>query len=535
MIGGAAQAGADIPSLKTKGEVLQILHDGYRQQFPWIVSPDVAVDTIVTTAMNVTLISPVDTLKINTGAEWSATDVAVITEKGDTALTRIVRRPADVYTYPDQNIGGKLPGNRITRRQARFDLDALMNALREIHPDIYSVCGQEKLLTRFNEVRESLPDTLTTVEFYKAAAPLVSMIGDGHTMLRFPYNDVFTQELLRLPLFVDVKSDRTLKAATCIDSIVPAGADILSINGKSAGRMIEEMLPYVSGERDFYKVMRLDNEFAALFEMLYGGQDSYEVEFTAPGKKKVENAVLPASRFRDLAERCPKRKSPVPKADYSYTIDANRGVAVMDFRRFHGSPRQMTQFCDSMFADMKARGIDRLIIDVRNNGGGNSAIGDVLLRYISPVPFTQFSLTLVNCSARVLRMTGNSDFHPAVKLYRTSANNYIMPLDADKGHFDGKVILLTSNHTFSSAAAFSWAFKHFGCGRVVGEESGGMNVAYGDILTWFAPVSGLACTISWKRFWHPGADETDIHGTLPDVKTTADEALSTALNMMTTL
>lgn len=31
--------------------------------------------------------------------------------------------------------------------------------------------------------------------------------------------------------------------------------------------------------------------------------------------------------------------------------------------------------------------------------------------------------------------------------------------------------------------------------------------------------------VSWKRFYHYGADDQDIHGTLPDVEVPADQAL----------
>lgn len=53
-------------------------------------------------------------------------------------------------------------------------------------------------------------------------------------------------------------------------------------------------------------------------------------------------------------------------------------------------------------------------------------------------------------------------------------------------------------------------------GTVVGEETGGMNVSFGDILTYRLPISGLSTTLSYKRFWHYGADEQEIHGTMPD-------------------
>ena len=94
------------------------------------------------------------------------------------------------------------------------------------------------------------------------------------------------------------------------------------------------------------------------------------------------------------------------------------------------------------------------------------------------------------------------------------------------------MVLLTSHNTFSSASSFAWAFKEAGAGNTIGEETGGMNVCYGDILTWSAPVSGIPCTISYKRFWQMNADENDIHGALPDVAVPADKALDKALRML---
>ncbi len=67
---------------------------------------------------------------------------------------------------------------------------------------------------------------------------------------------------------------------------------------------------------------------------------------------------------------------------------------------------------------------------------------------------------------------------------------------------------------------------------MVGEETGGMNVSFGDILGWSMPISGLYSTISWKRFWLMEADEFDIHGVIPDVAVDADAALNTALGIL---
>lgn len=64
---------------------------------------------------------------------------------------------------------------------------------------------------------------------------------------------------------------------------------------------------------------------------------------------------------------------------------------------------------------------------------------------------------------------------------------------------------------------------------IIGEETGGMNVTFGDMMYWTMPVSGIVTTISYKRFWFMNSDENDIHGVIPHISTTAGNALNTAI------
>ncbi|MBQ7237206.1 MAG: hypothetical protein IJS20_00275 [Bacteroidales bacterium] len=91
--------------------------------------------------------------------------------------------------------------------------------------------------------------------------------------------------------------------------------------------------------------------------------------------------------------------------------------------------------------------------------------------------------------------------------------------------------LLTSAHSFSAAASFSWAFKKFGMGKVIGEETGGVCISFGDVLMYQMPYSRLTASISYKQFWQYGADEKDFHGTIPDYIVSKEEALSKALEL----
>lgn len=103
-------------------------------------------------------------------------------------------------------------------------MDALVYTLGEIHPDLFSACRQEDFFRAVNKVKDEMPDSVTALELFRRAAPLVTLVGDGHTMLRFPYNDIFTETYLRLPLFVKVStSEPRIFVDRCIDGLIPAG------------------------------------------------------------------------------------------------------------------------------------------------------------------------------------------------------------------------------------------------------------------------------------------------------------------------
>lgn len=513
-----------IPVLKTEAKEISVIHDGSKRT-KWYISPEVKCDSLLTTGGEVTLYSGNDSLTVRTGKPWDATDIAIVTNSGDTAYTRIVRTPINIYTNPPKELL-KTNNGFITREQAKFDINSLLYALLDIHPDIFSVAGHKKIMSAFTETLGNLPDSLTTIELYKRVAPVVTLIGDGHTMTRFPYNDIFTDSLKRLPIYIGVMADRSLVAETCIDSIIPANSKILSINSLSADSMITAMLPYMSGEREFYRVSRLDKQFAALFEMLYGGKDEYLIEYMAPGSDKVKKVSVPASTHKEMISRSPKAAPKFELPPYQFRIDTQKGIAIMEFNKCI-NPSKMTTFCDSMFKELESHNIKKLIIDVRHNGGGDSRVGDVLLKRLAKRPFVQTAGILAKVSPAAIERFGEGE--PGMLFYEVPESAYIQPLPNDKGHFDGETILLTSNHTFSSASSFANAFKEADCGMIIGEETGGMNVTFGDMMYWTMPVSGIVTTISYKRFWFMNSDENDIHGVIPHISTTAGNALNTAI------
>ena len=421
-------------------------------------------------------------------------------------------------------------GAKLSKEQALQDIDWLIYTISEMHPNMFSVCPQAEFFAAADSIMRQVTDSVSVVELYRLAAPLVAMLGDGHTAMYFPYKTFYANSHPLLPLKVIVSPDSTLVAYDCAGDAIPAGAEVLSINGRSSREMVAEMMKYESGERYYFRTELVNRDFPALFDMLYRA-DNYLVEYRRKDDTVVRQAALAATLPGWEKDGKAEGQTMSRPADYSFHLLEDRNVAVMDFRAFH-DPSRMKAFADSMFTTLRHKGIKDLIIDIRYNGGGNSAVGDTLLRYLLHKPFAQFGQILERVTPTTRELDGYVTEKPGWYHYAVSDSDLIAPLPVADGHFGGKVYLLVSHYTFSSATAFAWAFKHFGMGTVVGEESGGMNVCYGDVIDYTLPASGLKGGISYKRFWLYGSDERDIHGVLPDHAVPQAEAFKAALQLI---
>lgn len=515
--------------IKADGPSLKIAFNGIVSPNPWNIDTTLNPDILTTTAAAVTFMSGIDTLTVNLD-EWSHKDITVMTVEGDSAHVRINRRAANPYENPDPALLKRSPSGLLSPEQAKFDIGALFYTISEVHPNMYSVAGQISLLSAINRASESITDSISVEELYKIAAPIVAMIGDGHTNLFFPANSVFKRDTKRLPVWMHVESDRTITVDRSLDSIMPCGAKVLKINGKATDQIIDELMQYVSGETEHFRLSRLDDLRPLLHVSMPA--DSYEIEYVAPGSTETRSYTFPALTPPEYMSRVPAPKNDNNSGEpYTFRIDETEQVGIMDFRSFENQDKMKT-FADSMFTTLRKRGIRDLIIDIRENGGGASTVGDILLQYFTPKPFIQMEKVLIRITPTTRRLMWYGDMTPGIYYHVTPEDKFHKPLSSEEGFYDGKVWLLTSNKTFSSAGSFAWAAQVFGASTLVGETTGGMNVAYGDVLGYNLPVSGITCGISYKRFWKHNADENDIHGAIPEYQVPKEEAMMKALQLI---
>jgi len=184
------------------------------------------------------------------------------------------------------------------------------------------------------------------------------------------------------------------------------------------------------------------------------------------------------------------------------------------------------------FADVKARPVDGIVIDVRRNGGGDAIVNDALWPFVSDRPFSQGGRFLQKVSSRLKREYGfwlyNMRYLPPAWFW---PNGTLLQMDftrfstvhpgANPLRFTGPVYLLIGLGTFSSAIGCAQAAKIYGLATTVGEETSPANHT-GELYEGETPRIGLQFGFTTK--YYNEREFKDGEGVVPDVTIVPNEA-----------
>lgn len=166
--------------------------------------------------------------------------------------------------------------------------------------------------------------------------------------------------------------------------------------------------------------------------------------------------------------------------------------------------RNFPKFLDSVFRQIRDIKINQLVIDLRNNGGGDDEYGALLYSYLASKPFYYFKEVVKLDNAKFLKVQ-----HPQLKPQPASAIAYA-----------GKTSLLVDGLTFSTAADFSAIFKEHKRGLIAGMETGGTFQGNNSGVSTEVrlPRTGLVLSIPLWRYTNAVTDITSRNGVIPDVE-----------------
>jgi hypothetical protein len=360
----------------------------------------------------------------------------------------------------------------------RQDVDYLASQLKRLHADAFFQTPRAQFDAAVSELDANIP-SLSDTEIVAEMLRLVAMLGDGHTQL-FNYNSLgFHRSPLQLEWFGD---------ALYVVSASPQYRDVIGmrverIGGMSAHDASAAVIPYLSHYNEFglrkgSPVLLTTPEIllaARVIDSIHGV--TYDLVDSAGSHVLLTSNPVPADTRSTLSlSQINSSLTELPlylrhrDQNYWYAYLPDSQTVYFQYNSAHETEGQpFDAFVQSLFEVVDSSPVQRVVVDLRFNGGGYPVLFDSFLEGLRQRP----SLTQ-----------------------------------------PGRLFVLTGNITFSSGVWHAVALRDLGA-VVIGEPTSGKPNAYGQVRRLYLPNSGIGLQYS-TRYWKL-IDGSDPSTVMPDV------------------
>lgn len=425
---------------------------------------------------------------------------------------------------------------KIAVSKLQEDINYLEKSITEIHPTPFVEMDSIEYAEVFKNASNSIKHPLNEHQFYRKVAPIVAQLNDGHSETIFPNKTQIKAFFWgsKIPSFeVIIIGDKVYIDVDCSKKHPSIrGMEILEINDRPITSILEEMLTYEEGKRIAFRKEKVELNWERQFFENSGYSGNFKLKLKNPATNEIINHRVKGISQVAYYKRRSKIHYPSKPNRYSklfkkvtldslnqsgsiyLKVDSANSVAFISYYTFMG--KEDSTALHEVFKYIKRNNIKNLIFDVRRNGGGNTNYFDGLFSYLTNDTIMLFSRAVHRLSNQYMDdlsynkdsilMADNAKIGDTVCFYRGKDELLISdnPL-----RFDGKLFVLCSNYTFSTASSFCAIIKDYGIGTLVGTETGGLGNSFGDPMIIQLPNSKLLVRISTKKLFRPIVENGD--------------------------
>jgi hypothetical protein len=412
-------------------------------------------------------------------------------------------------------------GPMIARADLLADFDAWLAGMRRLSPDLSIRSDIPRLDQEAARIRRSLVHPMSRREAWLHFARLNPYLRDGHNAIYMPNYRSALEAHVRasghiVPIEVRFAPDGSLRVfsvAPGTDRVKPEDL-VLSINGHSVRQMMHAMLALSPGDTPASQRAWAVRRFAMLYWYLYGDTREYDL--------RVRSELTGCSVLARLAgaTTLPQALQPDPKPGELFGWRILRGnIGYLRVDTFDPDQAQvLARVARAAFTQFKRRDVKALIIDVRENGGGDDPLWQKdLMEYITDKPYAQLSHYKIRITKRE---AGPGDVIGAVQ--EADYSKRFTPNRVDPIRFHGPVYILVGPYSFSATIQFVVAAQDFGIAKIAGEETAALSCQTGKYEQIHLPRTGLAAFTPVIAYTRPSGRGCG-RGVVPNVPITTNE------------
>lgn len=412
----------------------------------------------------------------------------------------------------------KLPTEKLIEDYAIFQ-----SIFENANAGLYKYHSKKEIDSVFSVNKKHISNRTSFRDFYNIVWNVIDFTGSSHNSLSYP--DSLDRALSKQKIFFPISLKYLNgKLYSISDSVqIPLGSEIASVNKIDVEKFAKDIAKYMStdGHNLTGKYAFLETDWLPFYVYLaYGEQDEYVVQYKKDDT--IKSVTLQAVDYKTTIINYKKRFIPAyenaNQNEYSF-IYINDKTGLLNVNTFAlGGPKseghkQYASFLDSVFIDLKNRNIENLIVDVRQNGGGNDPNDLLLYSYLTKrnfrenlsaftlfnsVPLKQYFVEEEKDEIQDLEkeLKEEHSILKSGKYYQNETFNKIWQPNANA--FQGKIYLLISPFVASAGSLFASMVKSDENSIVIGQESlGGYYGHTGHIpVTYKLPNTELLLTFS---------------------------------------
>ncbi len=342
-----------------------------------------------------------------------------------------------------------------TLAQLQEDFDEIKKTMGYLHPKLYT--DEKEMEALFVSQYGQLKNGMTAIDFYRIVAPIISASRCGHTNIGLSEPDftTFMDSAKLLPFSLYWQNNKALVNANALLPQMPIGSQVLSINGVKVEEVIAGLLQNMSsdGENQTQKIRGINDGFRYHYAMDRPTPSEISIEFIEPDQGVKNSLVIQTVSKSDLEAAGDSVWGLMSQLSWENSSSFEKDYALLRMGSFYPSGGQSVDsyndFIDDFFAKVKTDSVQTIVIDVRDNGGGDPNVAAHLLSYLEKKEVPYFDAE-------------SGSYYP----------HLVKPVPFAENRFTGKIYVLINGNCFSTTGHFLALLKYHDIGIMIGEESG---------------------------------------------------------------
>lgn len=470
---------------------------------------------------------------------------------------------AAALLLPARVMAGKpaiLPGDAAVR-----DFDELFERLQGAHFNLFENRSRAAYLAEHRRLRRQLGPGVSRAQALRIYQRFVAFGRIAHARIDAaaePFREYRKAGGRIFPLTCKVKDGRLFVMADASASPgVHAGDELLAIAGRSAMPFVDALWKDVSADTPYMFHAMLEWELPRLLWQALGSMDRFDLRVRS-GAGAGRRVLVPALTQTEIDKAGAKpallsipleeRRHGLIGGDVAY-LRPGPFYAVEEPSRPYDN-KAFAAFIDEAFRQILSERVDRLVLDFRDNPGGDNSFSDHLVSWFATRPFRFASAFRIKMSEEAvasnrerLAVAGNDPTGGSAALaaaYRGVEPGRVidfpirMAQPRSGARFQGKVFVLVNRHTYSNAVNVAALIQDYGFGAVIGEETSDLATTLGAMEQFALSRTGIVVGFPKAQIVRPNGS-MQKRGVVPDtlidtpvLETVDDPVLTRALALV---